>query len=39
MIQFTLKCEADHRFDSWFQSAAAFDKLHDAGMVSCAVCG
>lgn len=39
MIQFTLKCEADHRFDSWFQSAAAFDKLLGAGMVSCAVCG
>lgn len=39
MIQFTLKCEADHRFDSWFQSAAAFDKLRGAGMVCCAVCG
>ncbi len=39
MIQFTLKCSDGHRFDSWFQSAAAFDKLHGAGMVSCAVCG
>jgi len=39
MIQFTLKCAADHRFDSWFQSAAAFDKLLGAGMVSCPVCG
>jgi hypothetical protein len=39
MIQFSLKCEADHRFDSWFKSATAFDKLHAAGMGSCAVCG
>ncbi len=39
MIQFTLKCSEDHRFESWFQSSAAFDKLMDAGLVSCAVCG
>lgn len=39
MIQYSLKCADDHRFDSWFQSASAFDKLHAAGMVSCAVCG
>ncbi|MGH1356426.1 MAG: DUF1178 family protein [Thalassovita sp.] len=39
MIQFTLKCDNDHRFDSWFQSGAAFDKLKTAGMVTCAVCG
>lgn len=39
MIQFTLKCDQDHRFDSWFQSTDAFDKLQAAGMVACAVCG
>ena len=39
MIQFTLKCANDHRFDSWFQSSSAFDKLQAAGHVSCAVCG
>ena len=39
MIQYSLKCSNDHRFDSWFQSASAFDKLQSAGMVSCAVCG
>lgn len=39
MIQFSLRCEADHRFDSWFQSAAAFDKLHGAGMIRCGICG
>lgn len=39
MIQFTLQCDNDHRFDSWFQSSAAFDKLLASGMVSCPVCG
>ena len=39
MIQYTLKCSKDHRFDSWFQSAEAFDKLKAAGMVSCSICG
>ena len=39
MIQYSLRCAQDHRFDSWFQSASAFDKLHAAGMVSCAICG
>lgn len=39
MIQYTLKCENDHRFDSWFQSAKAFDKLKAAGMVTCSICG
>jgi hypothetical protein len=39
MIQYTLKCDQDHRFDSWFQNAAAFDKLKASGMVACAVCG
>ncbi|MDA7966596.1 DUF1178 family protein [Ruegeria sp.] len=39
MIQYALKCSDGHSFDSWFQSAAAFDKLAAAGMVTCAVCG
>lgn len=39
MIQYALKCADGHEFDSWFQSAAAFDKLVSAGMVSCVVCG
>ncbi|MCX8226108.1 MAG: DUF1178 family protein [Sulfitobacter sp.] len=39
MIQFTLKCDQDHRFDSWFKSAAAFDALAQAGHISCAICG
>lgn len=39
MICYTLKCAENHRFDSWFQSANAYDKLMAAGMVTCSVCG
>jgi hypothetical protein len=39
MIQYALKCAEGHRFDSWFQSADAYDKLAARGMVQCAVCG
>lgn len=39
MIQYALKCANGHSFDSWFQSADAYDKLASAGMVSCVVCG
>jgi hypothetical protein len=39
MISYTLKCSDGHRFESWFQSAAAFDSLKAAGHLSCAICG
>ena len=39
MICYTLKCADDHTFDSWFQSADAYDKLMAAGLVTCSVCG
>ena len=39
MIQYRLHCAEGHDFDSWFQSAEAFDKLAAAGHVACAVCG
>lgn len=39
MIRYTLKCSSDHRFESWFASAEAFDKLHGAGLVACPDCG
>lgn len=39
MIRYTLRCDRGHTFDSWFQSGDAFEKLHAAGMVNCAVCG
>lgn len=39
MIRYALKCANGHRFESWFQSGAAFDTLQASGMVACAVCG
>lgn len=39
MIQYSLRCAEGHQFDSWFQSAKAYDTLSAAGHVSCAVCG
>jgi len=39
MIRYALRCDNAHRFDSWFGSSADFDRLHDRGMISCAVCG
>jgi len=39
MIRYALKCEINHQFDSWFQSADAFDKLLASGMLSCPDCG
>jgi len=39
MIRYTLTCAEGHRFESWFQSADAFDTLSGAGMVSCSLCG
>jgi hypothetical protein len=39
MIQFTLKCSNDHRFDSWFHSSEAYDRLEKSGLVTCTVCG
>jgi len=39
MISYSLKCDNDHTFDSWFASADAFDKLSGADMVSCNICG
>lgn len=39
MICYALKCAEGHRFDSWFQSAEAYEKLLKSGMVACAVCG
>ena len=39
MIRYSLKCVADHSFDSWFQSAVAFDSLANSGHVTCPMCG
>lgn len=39
VIRYTLTCDQDHHFDSWFQSSDAFDALAKAGHLSCAACG
>ncbi len=39
MIRYTLACDNDHRFDSWFPSAAGFDRLAEGGHLACPDCG
>lgn len=39
MIRYNLKCDNDHQFESWFQSAEAYQTLASAGMVECPGCG
>ncbi len=39
MIRYTLKCDKDHGFESWFQSAEAFEALKRAGHAACPECG
>ncbi|MBF9031579.1 DUF1178 family protein [Rhodobacterales bacterium HKCCE3408] len=39
MIRYALTCGDGHDFESWFQSASAYDELERRGLVSCAVCG
>lgn len=39
MIKYALRCSDGHDFDSWFQSAEAFDTLDAKGLLCCAVCG
>jgi hypothetical protein len=39
MIHYSLKCDEDHLFESWFDSVDAFEKLEKANLLSCAVCG
>ncbi|WP_386679956.1 DUF1178 family protein [Loktanella sp. R86503] len=39
MIRYTLICDNDHRFDSWFQSADAFTTLAASGQLTCTTCG
>lgn len=39
MIRYTLHCSKEHSFESWFQSAAAYDSLLGAGHIACPTCG
>ena len=39
MVRYSLSCAEGHAFESWFQSAKAFDDLAARGLLSCAQCG
>jgi len=38
MIRYSLICDRDHSFESWFADAAAFDRQAERGLVACPVC-
>ena len=39
MIRYTLVCERQHDFESWFANSAAYDKQVKRGLVACPICG
>jgi hypothetical protein len=39
MIRYSLRCERDHSFESWFQSSTAYESQEKRGLVNCPVCG
>jgi hypothetical protein len=39
MIRYALRCADGHGFESWFQSADAYDGLRSAGLLECPDCG
>ena len=38
MIRYSLHCERDHAFESWFQDSSAYDTQVKRKLVSCPVC-
>lgn len=38
MIQYSLICGNDHKFDAWFRNAQAYDEQQQRGIVTCPVC-
>ena len=38
MIQYSLVCENEHKFDSWFRNAGAYDEQKAGGIVTCPIC-
>ena len=39
MIRYTLCCEKEHQFESWFPNSDAYDKQRKRGLVLCPACG
>jgi hypothetical protein len=38
VIQYTLVCDSQHKFEAWFRNAAAYDEQSARGIVTCPVC-
>jgi hypothetical protein len=38
VIQYSLVCENEHKFDAWFRNAQAYDEQHKKGIVTCPIC-
>jgi hypothetical protein len=38
VIQYSLICGNDHKFDAWFRNAEAYDEQHQRGIVTCPIC-
>jgi hypothetical protein len=39
MIRYTLRCEAGHSFESWFQSSSAYESQERRHLINCPNCG
>ena len=39
MIRYSLRCEQNHSFESWFQSSSAYDSQVKSKLVTCPACG
>lgn len=39
MIKYSLRCERNHAFESWFQNSSAYDSQVRRKLVTCPVCG
>ncbi|MGJ8528978.1 DUF1178 family protein [Maritalea sp.] len=39
MIQYSLCCANEHKFEAWFKNAAAYDVQAGQGILECPVCG
>jgi hypothetical protein len=38
MIRYTLQCDNDHTFESWFAGSSAYDKQAKRGLIACPIC-
>ncbi|SDG12338.1 DUF1178 family protein [Pelagibacterium luteolum] len=38
MIQYTLTCDAHHKFDAWFRNADAYEDQAARGILTCPMC-